>query len=206
TNSAVAGSTGRLPWPTWPSGFWLPPFTQIDHVLVRDLAPIEWRLVAIDGTDHRGIVTKVTLAKESAVLASSNPAPSPTTATAEVSPIGQPSPTASAASTNQPALVSANWAERGDEGGRTLMVVPAPWVRQAMRGGQLELGQAALEQLWAELVAAEPQADLPTMHNQLTCHGLGAPDKSSWNLEPWRPDVGLAATILARCNPVDPGD
>ncbi len=39
------------------------------------------------------------------------------------------------------------------------------------------------------------------MHDQLTCHALGAPDKETWNLEPWRPDVGLLAVLAAACNP-----
>jgi hypothetical protein len=34
------------------------------------------------------------------------------------------------------------------------------------------------------------------------CHAVGAPDKSTWNLEPWRPDVGLILTATAQCNPV----
>jgi hypothetical protein len=39
------------------------------------------------------------------------------------------------------------------------------------------------------------------MHDQLVCHGIGAPDKATWNLEPWRPDVGLLAVLAAGCNP-----
>lgn len=93
------------------------------------------------------------------------------------------------------ALTSATWAERDVEGGLSLAVVPAPWIR----GG----GEATLELLGAQLVAAEPDAGSDTMRDQLTCHHLGAPDKASWNLEPWRPDVGIIGTVAARCNPVD---
>ncbi|WP_414647956.1 DUF2599 domain-containing protein [Cellulomonas sp.] len=39
------------------------------------------------------------------------------------------------------------------------------------------------------------------MHDQFLCHALGAADKATWNLEPWRPDVGSMATLMARCNP-----
>lgn len=91
------------------------------------------------------------------------------------------------------AVRSATWAQRDDEGGESLVTVPSTWARAG--------GVAADELLWAQLVAAAPEADTDVMHNQLTCHQIGAPDKESWNLEPWRPDVGLVETMLARCNP-----
>ncbi|RPF23209.1 DUF2599 domain-containing protein [Myceligenerans xiligouense] len=93
------------------------------------------------------------------------------------------------------ALGSATWALREGEGGRSLAVVPEPWVR----GG----GEATLDLLGAQLAAAEPETGSDTMRDQLACHHLGAPDKASWNLEPWRPDVGMFGTIAARCNPAD---
>lgn len=93
------------------------------------------------------------------------------------------------------ALTSATWAERAGEGGLSLAVVPAPWVR----GG----GEATLDLLGAQLAAVEPEAATDTMRDQLACHHLGARDKASWNLEPWRPDVGLLGTIAARCNPTE---
>ncbi|MBD8078800.1 DUF2599 domain-containing protein [Cellulosimicrobium arenosum] len=86
---------------------------------------------------------------------------------------------------------SATWGER--EGGRSLAVDPTAWARSAGRAGQ--------DVVRARLVATEPEADSPTMRDQLTCHALGAPDKATWNLEPWRPDVGLVAVLAARCNP-----
>lgn len=89
------------------------------------------------------------------------------------------------------ALARADWGER--EGGRSLAVVPTPWARAA--------GDAALELLWHQATTAQPEAGTATMHDQLVCHALGAPDKDAWNLEPWRPDVGLLETLLARCNP-----
>lgn len=91
------------------------------------------------------------------------------------------------------ALRSATWADRDDEGGLSLAVVPAAWARTG--------GLAAEEALWAQLVAQVPEADTTGVRDQLTCHTIGAPDKESWNLEPWRPDVGLLATLAARCNP-----
>ncbi|QCB92643.1 DUF2599 domain-containing protein [Cellulomonas shaoxiangyii] len=91
------------------------------------------------------------------------------------------------------ALVSATWGEA--EGGRSLAVVPAGWVR----GGAL----AAQEALAAQLAAAEPEAASASMRAQLWCHALGAPEKDAWNLEPWRPDVDTVTMLATRCNPTD---
>ncbi|WP_199731943.1 DUF2599 domain-containing protein [Cellulomonas triticagri] len=91
------------------------------------------------------------------------------------------------------ALGSATWRDLDDEGGRSLAVVPTTWART----GSL----AAEELLWARLAAQEPEAATQGVRDQLTCHVIGAPDKASWNLEPWRPDVGLLDTLAARCNP-----
>jgi hypothetical protein len=54
---------------------------------------------------------------------------------------------------------------------------------------------------WSDLLAVEPEADTPGMETQLQCHLLGARDKATWNLEPWRPDLSLVQYALARCNP-----
>jgi hypothetical protein len=91
------------------------------------------------------------------------------------------------------AVRDATWAERGDEGGLSLMVEPSTWARSG--------GLAVDEGLWAQLTAIAPDAATQAVHDQLTCHTIGAPDKDTWNLEPWRPDVGLLATLSARCNP-----
>ncbi|GIG40298.1 DUF2599 domain-containing protein [Cellulomonas phragmiteti] len=91
------------------------------------------------------------------------------------------------------ALESVTWGEA--EGGRSLMVVPAGWVR----GGSL----AAQEALASQLRAAEPEAASGSMQAQLWCHVLGAPDKASWNLEPWRPEVSTTTLLTTRCNPTD---
>jgi hypothetical protein len=90
------------------------------------------------------------------------------------------------------AIESATWGE--NEGGRSLAVDPTDWARHA--------GQAGIDLIRTQLVAAEPDAGSDTMDHQLVCHAVGAPDKSTWNLEPWRPDVGLILTATAHCNPV----
>ncbi|WP_258724622.1 DUF2599 domain-containing protein [Cellulomonas sp. NS3] len=88
-------------------------------------------------------------------------------------------------------LESATWGER--EGGRSLAVDPTPWARAG--------GLAAQDGTWAAVVAQEPEADSTGMRDQFLCHAVGAPDKDTWNLEPWRPDAGSLATLAARCNP-----
>lgn len=108
---------------------------------------------------------------------------------------GSPSRGATVLTLGDDALDSTAWAQREGEGGLSLAVVPASWVR----GG----GEATLDLLAAQLAGAEPETDSDTMRDQLACHHLGAPDKASWNLEPWRPDVGMFGTIAARCNPTD---
>ncbi|GEK20256.1 hypothetical protein CXY01_07760 [Cellulomonas xylanilytica] len=89
------------------------------------------------------------------------------------------------------AVESAVWGEA--EGGRSLAVTPSAWARVGSLASQ--------EGLWAQVVAQAPDADTPGMRAQLECHELGAPDKATWNLEPWRPDVGTIEMIRERCNP-----
>jgi hypothetical protein len=89
------------------------------------------------------------------------------------------------------AVESAVWGEA--EGGRSLAVTPSAWARAR--------GLAAQEGLWAQVRALAPDADTPGMQAQLECHELGAPDKATWNLEPWRPDVDAIEMIRERCNP-----
>jgi hypothetical protein len=91
------------------------------------------------------------------------------------------------------AVRDATWRDLAEEGGRSLAVVPADWARAG--------GLAAEELVWTQLTAQQPEADVPTVRDQLSCHLIGAPDKASWNLEPWRPDVGLLRMIGALCNP-----
>ncbi|MBO9554864.1 DUF2599 domain-containing protein [Cellulomonas sp.] len=89
------------------------------------------------------------------------------------------------------AVEDADWGER--EGGRSLAVTPSAWARAG--------GLAAEAAVREQLVSLEPEAGTPTMQAQLACHELGAPDKATWNLEPWRPDVGPLDMLAARCNP-----
>jgi len=92
----------------------------------------------------------------------------------------------------QNAVESVEWGDRG-EGGLSLAVTPTQWARDA--------GFSGWEATWAELIAIEPDADTTVMRDQLICHTIGAGHRATWNLEPWRPDVGLVAVIAALCNP-----
>jgi Protein of unknown function (DUF2599) len=58
---------------------------------------------------------------------------------------------------------------------------------------------------WSEVLRDAPDADLPGMREQFVCHWQYAefvqPGKSSWNLEPWRPEVSPSQMVDAGCNP-----
>lgn len=60
---------------------------------------------------------------------------------------------------------------------------------------------------WAEVLALAPEADSPGMREQFVCHWNFAeraePGKTSWNLEPWRPEVRPEQMVAAGCNPGD---
>lgn len=88
-------------------------------------------------------------------------------------------------------VASTSWGDR--EGGRSIAVTPTDWGRVS--------GATGSAFAWADLLAADPTADTPGMEEQLQCHLLGAREKATWNLEPWRPDVSLVEYALARCNP-----
>ncbi len=114
-----------------------------------------------------------------------------TTATATGESTGSSGETTVTIGLGTQALESAVWGNR--EGGDSLAVDPTPWARHA--------GEAGTSLVWSQLIAAEPAADTQSMKNQLECHAIGATEKDTWNLEPWRPDVGLLQVIAARCNP-----
>lgn len=126
-------------------------------------------------TDAAGLPTRVEVVEPDLVLL-------PAGATEAAGPTGRLGTTG---------IASLDWGER--EGGRSLAVEPTAWARTG--------GEAAVALIRQEMVTASPEADSPTMLDQLTCHALGARDKDTWNLEPWRPDVGLLAVLAARCNP-----
>lgn len=88
-------------------------------------------------------------------------------------------------------VTSTEWGTR--EGGESLAVTPSAWGRVS--------GQTGYSLGWSDVVRLEPTAQTSVMEKQFRCHQLGAPDKATWNLEPWRPDVSYLAYVAARCNP-----
>ena len=65
--------------------------------------------------------------------------------------------------------------------------------------------QAAADEAWTEVLTLSPDADIPGMREQFMCHWqyaeLAEPGKTSWNLEPWRPEVSPDQMVAAHCNP-----
>lgn len=92
------------------------------------------------------------------------------------------------------------WAKWGDLS--SLRVYPTDTAR-ALTHQPGSTAQA--DQAWAEVLALSPDADLPGMREQFVCHWtfaeLAEPGKSSWNLEPWRPEVAPEVMLAAGCNP-----
>lgn len=84
--------------------------------------------------------------------------------------------------------------------GRTLRIYPTPL-------GRTYDAPDAVDVAWAEVVALAPDAQTPGMRMQFDCHWYGRvfiPDKPSWNLEPWRPQVDRALMAASQCNPGGP--
>ncbi|MED5815066.1 DUF2599 domain-containing protein [Mycolicibacterium sp. 050232] len=92
------------------------------------------------------------------------------------------------------------WAKWGDLS--SLRVYPTDAARALTRqpGSAVQADQA-----WTEVLAQSPDADLPGMREQFLCHWtfaeLTEPGKTSWNLEPWRPEVTPEVMLASGCNP-----
>ena len=92
------------------------------------------------------------------------------------------------------------WAKWGDLS--SLRVYPTA-------AGRLAAGHvgtnAQADEAWAEVLTLTPDADLPGMKPQFLCHWqfaeIAHPGKTSWNLEPWRPEVTEDQMLGAGCNP-----
>jgi Protein of unknown function (DUF2599) len=99
-----------------------------------------------------------------------------------------------------PFVERAEWVHWGDLS--SLRVYPT----QAGRDAAGELGTVVqADEAWAEILTLSPDAALPGMREQFTCHWKFAefaqPGKTSWNLEPWRPEVTDDQMVAAGCNP-----
>lgn len=111
-------------------------------------------------------------------------------------------PTAQAdpAGSSAPYVDHIEWAKWGDLS--SLRVYPTAAAREVSRRPG---GAALAEEVWQQVLALSPDADIPGMREQFMCHWTFAeliePGKTSWNLEPWRPEVSPDAMAAAGCNP-----
>ena len=109
--------------------------------------------------------------------------------------------TASAdASPEPPFVAQAEWAKWGDLS--SLRVYPT----ESGRAAAAQIGtNAQADEAWTEVLALSPDADIPGMREQFMCHWdyaeFAYPGKTSWNLEPWRPEVSTDEMVAAHCNP-----
>ncbi|MCD5972071.1 DUF2599 domain-containing protein [Pseudomonas quasicaspiana] len=78
----------------------------------------------------------------------------------------------------------------------TLEIVPTPCGRNV---GADETAYTFFE-IAKKFSGSEHWGNTRGMINQLTCHYAIARNKPEWNLDPWRPYVGHAATVEASCN------
>ncbi len=99
-----------------------------------------------------------------------------------------------------PYVANAEWAKWGDLS--SLRVYPTDSARIA----SAQIGTTAqADEAWTEVLTLSPDADIPGMREQYMCQWsyaeLANPGKSSWNLEPWRPEVSGDEMLAAHCNP-----
>lgn len=80
--------------------------------------------------------------------------------------------------------------------GPRLMLTPGAWART----GSISVQTYG----WGTVARDVPRVnDYPglSLEHQFQCHTIGALDKDTWNLETWRPDVGLIGFMAEKCNP-----
>lgn len=99
-----------------------------------------------------------------------------------------------------PFIADAQWVHWGDL--TSLRVYPT----QAGRAeAEIPGTTAQADEAWSEVLQLSPEASSPGMREQFMCHWnyaeLVQPGKTSWNLEPWRPQVDDQQMIAAGCNP-----
>jgi hypothetical protein len=86
--------------------------------------------------------------------------------------------------------------------GWTLMVTPTGWSR--FLAGAYLAGVYGFKELQAK-AGASLNTNVDGMRDQYICHqqvvAVRYPNKATWNLDEWRPNVSYAQTVNARCNP-----
>jgi hypothetical protein len=95
-------------------------------------------------------------------------------------------------------IAHAHWTHPGQ--GYRLIVRPNHYGRQhAASSPSLALSQAV------RAARPTPLRLTKSIHesllNQLRCHAEFVPNKPTWDLESWRPNVGYTKTVEAECNP-----
>jgi hypothetical protein len=99
-----------------------------------------------------------------------------------------------------PYVSHAEWAKWGDLSSLRVYPTDSARIASAQTGTT-----AAADEAWAEVLALSPDAGIPGMREQFMCHWsyaeLAEPGKTSWNLEPWRPEVSGDEMVAAHCNP-----
>ena len=110
-------------------------------------------------------------------------------------------PTAAATPVFAPPYIDhVKWAKWGDLS--SLRVYPTASGRDL--SGRPGTGAQA-DEAWAEVLTMAPDAAIAGLREQFICHWrfaeLFEPGKTSWNLEPWRPEVSGEEMVAAGCNP-----
>ena len=86
--------------------------------------------------------------------------------------------------------------------GFTLMVTPTSW--QRVWNGYYP-AKAGWNELYSKYRNRGLNTNLDGMKDQYMCHvqivSVRSPNKPTWNLDEWRPNVSYAQTINASCNP-----
>lgn len=92
------------------------------------------------------------------------------------------------------------------EPGWTLKVTPTGWAR-AFPGSRW-VGIYDWDELYTKYRYAGLNTNLDGMRDQLICHqeyvAIRTPNKETWNLDEWRPDLSYWDTVLSNCNPGGP--
>ncbi|MCL2736247.1 MAG: DUF2599 domain-containing protein [Propionibacteriaceae bacterium] len=104
-------------------------------------------------------------------------------------------------------ISSATWVHYAE--GWTLQVTPTAWARSwAFSSLSAAVGAADWNELYAKYRSSGLNTNLTGMRDQLICHqvfvAVRYPNKPTWNLDEWRPNVGFVQTVNAQCNPGGP--
>ncbi|MGO4860156.1 DUF2599 domain-containing protein [Arthrobacter sp. 2MCAF14] len=95
----------------------------------------------------------------------------------------------------------ASWSRQAD--GWIFEVTPTGWARAFP--GSYWVGTYDWDELYTKYRYAGLNTNLNGMRDQLICHqeyvAIRTPNKATWNLDEWRPDVGYWDTVLSNCNP-----